>query len=212
TYNNFDIHTNNINQLLYQGNVGTSVEASIDHRLFSEEGRNSIKEDIQKALSNNAAYKELTKDGMEAFESIFNEQTAIVERADKINTYAEIGEIVFEIGVGIGTAKVGTQLVKEAIEETIESGIKRGVDDVVVHFGQVENQVYHTFRHIDEMGLDRNVVQKAIKTDLAKVSNQIQTETMLSRTIEINGQKLQYNLYKFKNGEINIGRINAIKD
>ncbi|MDR1008279.1 MAG: hypothetical protein LBL65_06980, partial [Campylobacteraceae bacterium] len=46
TYNNFDIHTNNINQLLYQGNVGTSVEASIDHRLFSEEGRKDVAKDF----------------------------------------------------------------------------------------------------------------------------------------------------------------------
>jgi hypothetical protein len=32
---------------LYEGSVGTSVEASIDHRLLSEEGRKSIKEDIE---------------------------------------------------------------------------------------------------------------------------------------------------------------------
>jgi hypothetical protein len=128
------------------------------------------------------------------------------------------------IGVGQLFSKVkdkvsGSDNVQEQ-SETISSSDNKNNNNsnddeegnTTVHFGQVENQVYHTFRHIDEMGLDRNIVQKAIKTDLAKVSNQIQTETTLSRTIEVNGQKLQYNLYKFKNGEINIGRINAIKD
>ncbi|MDR1180350.1 MAG: hypothetical protein LBL13_00005, partial [Bacteroidales bacterium] len=117
------IHVKNADKL-------DSQQTSIDEQIRLRIQYGQSKEDIQKALSNNAAYKELTKDGTEAFESIFDEQTAIVEKADKINTYAEIGEIVFEIGVGIGTAKVGTQLVKEAVEETIESGVKRGVDDV----------------------------------------------------------------------------------
>jgi hypothetical protein len=32
---------------LYEGSIGTSVDASIDHRFFSEEGRKDIKEDIK---------------------------------------------------------------------------------------------------------------------------------------------------------------------
>jgi hypothetical protein len=36
-----------------------------------------------------------------------------------------------------------------------------------VRFGVDENQVHHTFRHTDQLGLDRNAVSNAIRADLA---------------------------------------------
>src|ERR1700719_1819686 len=37
-----------------------------------------------------------------------------------------------------------------------------------VRFGVDENQVRHTFRHTDQLGLDRDAVSNAIRTDLAR--------------------------------------------
>jgi filamentous hemagglutinin len=47
--NSLNRDTNSQINKLYEGSVGTSVEASIDHRLLSEEGRKSIKEDFYKS-------------------------------------------------------------------------------------------------------------------------------------------------------------------
>jgi filamentous hemagglutinin len=45
--NKINRDTSAITQELYKGEAGTSVEASLDHRLLSKNGQNSIKEDIQ---------------------------------------------------------------------------------------------------------------------------------------------------------------------
>ena len=81
---------------------------------------------------------------------------------------------------------------------------------ITIQFGGNENQIYHTFRHIDKMGLDRGLVQKAIADDINATSRQLAPNTPFIRNIIINGNKLQYNAYLLSNGVINIGRINGV--
>ena len=40
-----------------------------------------------------------------------------------------------------------------------------------VQFGNNPNQVHHTFRHVDEMGLNRNMVRSSVINDLKRISN-----------------------------------------
>lgn len=81
----------------------------------------------------------------------------------------------------------------------------------IITFGQNENQVYHTFRHIDQLGLSRDVVTKTIMKDIAKKTTEIVEGRPFNQRIEIMGHRLQYTAYKLSNGKINIGRIHQIE-
>ena len=81
----------------------------------------------------------------------------------------------------------------------------------IISFGQNENQVYHTFRHIDQLSLSRDVVTKAIMKDIAKKTTEIIEGRPFNQRIEVMGYRLQYTAYKLSNGKINIGRIHQIE-
>ena len=46
---------------------------------------------------------------------------------------------------------------------------KKIITTPVIRFGGNANQVYHTFRHTDALGLDRSVVQSMIRTHFETV-------------------------------------------
>ncbi|NCD00308.1 MAG: hypothetical protein EOL95_11495 [Bacteroidia bacterium] len=55
--------TSKVNKELYSGSVGTSVEATLDHRLLTEDGRKQIAEDVKKASNAFSAMGDaITKD------------------------------------------------------------------------------------------------------------------------------------------------------
>lgn len=81
-----------------------------------------------------------------------------------------------------------------------------------VQFGNNPNQVHHTFRHVDDMGLNRNMVRSSVINDLKRISN-IPVGKPVNRIINVSGDKLQYTVFKrLENGEYiyNIGRIYGI--
>ena len=81
-----------------------------------------------------------------------------------------------------------------------------------VQFGNNPNQVYHTFRHVDDMGLNRNMVRSSVINDLKRIGN-IPVGKPVNRIINVSGDKLQYTVFKrLENGEYiyNIGRIHGI--
>ena len=80
-----------------------------------------------------------------------------------------------------------------------------------VQFGKTANQIYHAFRHVDELGLDRAAVQKAILAHFKEVGSQIVSGKPFNQIIEVAGQKIQYTAYKLSDGTINIGRIHGVK-
>jgi hypothetical protein len=80
-----------------------------------------------------------------------------------------------------------------------------------IQFGNNSNPEYHTFRHTDELGLNRFDVRNAIEMDLQIQSPYIKTGVPFNQTIVISGQRIQYTAYKLPNGIINVGRIHGIK-
>ena len=78
-------------------------------------------------------------------------------------------------------------------------------------FGQNANQNYHTFRHIDEMGMDRASVQKAIELDARMNLKNIIEHEPYNRIIDVDGQQLQYTIFKINKHTYNVGRIHGLK-
>lgn len=86
---------------------------------------------------------------------------------------------------------------------------KNVIKDLIV-FGQNENQTYHAFRHVDELGLSKDIVSKAIISDFSGKYTQVVTGKPFNQIIEVGGKRLQYTVYKLNNGKFNIGRIHGI--
>ena len=79
-----------------------------------------------------------------------------------------------------------------------------------IQFGNNPNQIYHAFRHTDDLGLDRESVKKAVIADLSKCANQVPNGKPFNQKITVNGIDLQYTAFKLKNGTLNVGRIHGI--
>ena len=99
---------------------------------------------------------------------------------------------------GLSTAKTEITAVK--------AEVVIGKDGATINFGKVENQISHTFRHIDAVGIDRKLVQEAIKKDLSKFSSSM-PEGLYSSSVNVNGVKIDFNAFKLSDGSINIVRI-----
>jgi hypothetical protein len=80
----------------------------------------------------------------------------------------------------------------------------------IIQFGSNENQTYHSFRHVDAMGLDRTLVREAVINDISLIADQIEPGQTFIDVLSIEGHHLQYNAHLLPNGIINIRRINAI--
>lgn len=78
-------------------------------------------------------------------------------------------------------------------------------------FGQNANQTYHTYRHIDEIGLERAVVRKAIESDIKPKLKMVVENKPYNGIITVDGHKLQYTIFKIDKYRYNVGRINSIK-
>ena len=75
-----------------------------------------------------------------------------------------------------------------------------------IQFGRTENQVYHTFRHVEAAGLDRGLTAQAITKDLASIGKNL-PYGLLNRTVAVGDAKVTYSAFKLKDGTINVGRI-----
>ncbi|VEJ21498.1 Cell wall-associated polypeptide CWBP200 [Neisseria animaloris] len=81
---------------------------------------------------------------------------------------------------------------------------------VPIQFGNNPNQIYHAFRHTDELGLDRERVKKAVIDDLSKCAHQVQPGKPFNKQIKVDGVDIQYTAFKLKDGTLNVGRIHGI--
>lgn len=87
----------------------------------------------------------------------------------------------------------------------------QGAGGLKVIFGQNANQQYHTWRHIvDELGMDKNIVQQAIEADLQTTASQIIPGKPFNGIVTVGGKRLQYTAFIRPDGTINIGRIHGI--
>ncbi len=78
--------------------------------------------------------------------------------------------------------------------------------DQAIRFGNNGNQILHAFRHTDDAGLDRESVENAVRGDLISRFDKLQDGLNYGHVI-VDGQNLDYNAYKFSNGDVNVGRI-----
>lgn len=77
-------------------------------------------------------------------------------------------------------------------------------------FGQDPNQIYHTFRHTDWLGLDRGDVVEAIRVDLKlhlPLSVGPPGNTPLIGYVRIKGVWLEYHAYPVSKDLVNVGSI-----
>jgi RHS repeat-associated protein len=75
-----------------------------------------------------------------------------------------------------------------------------------VKFGNNANQSYHTFRHVEEAGIDKQAAESAIRNDLAGKGASL-PQGLTKGQVSVQGKVLQYNAYKLPDGIINVGRI-----
>ena len=75
---------------------------------------------------------------------------------------------------------------------------------VAIRFGKVENQVSHTFRHIEAAGLERSAVQSAVLSHLEGAASQVVTGKPFNAIVEVGGQRLQYTALKLQDGTLNV--------
>ena len=75
-----------------------------------------------------------------------------------------------------------------------------------VRFGNNDNQTNHTFRHTDDLGLSREAVGDAVRTD---VQSQATTAPAQNYTgnVNVDGINLEYRGFTLPDGTINVGRI-----
>ena len=81
--------------------------------------------------------------------------------------------------------------------------------DQRIVFGQDDNQIYHAFRHIDELGLNHPDVEDAIRNDLQQrlPLEPLPINTARNGSVAVGGIPLQCNAYRLPNGLINVGTI-----
>lgn len=130
---------------------------------------------------------------------------------------SELNSIGIPLGKSVTYAlasEIGTPLLK-----LLGKGVSWGIGKIAgkitsgttIQFGNNANQIYHVFRHIEDLGLDKNVVTQAVKNDFIKKSTQVISGKPFNSVVEVGGHRLQYTAYKLPNGTYNIGRIHEIK-
>jgi len=103
---------------------------------------------------------------------------------------------------------LGTELAYSELRAMAAGTIAAGA--VTIQFGRVANQISHTFRHTDALGLDRTVVKGAVEKHLQGVQSQIVAGKPFNQVIEVGGVRIQYTAFKLENGVINVGRIQPV--
>jgi hypothetical protein len=81
---------------------------------------------------------------------------------------------------------------------------------ILVQFGKGQNQISHAFRHVEAMGLSKDVVKSAIMKDIPRIAKNMPYGQSINTTIKVSNQQIIYSSYKLPNGTINIGRITGL--
>jgi hypothetical protein len=134
--------TNKQTNLLYEGSVGTSVDASLDHRLLTEEGRASIKEDFKKSEILLGVIKDtITKESYSLFGNKEEGQTGyqdsmlkalgVYEASKKlISEYPEAAKILLDPNADADVKQSALQALHNLI--TLETGYDAAAVNVIV--------------------------------------------------------------------------------
>lgn len=113
----------------------------------------------------------------------------------------------FAIGGGIGWAGGMVACMSGTGTGGTSSGSSSGsTSEGKVRFGNNRNQEYHTFRHVEEAGIDKGAAERAIRNDLAGSESAL-PRGLITRQVTVGGRTLRYNAFKLQDGTINVGRI-----
>mgnify|MGYP002780252968 CR=1 FL=1 len=130
--------------------------------------------------------------------------------ADHYDAGADLADSFSPFLDNLGLARDLGRDIAGTINSPGRSPVLRAVDDSAgVTFGNNPNQTYHAFRHTDELGLDRDLVQSRIREHLATVSGQISAGKPSNFVVDVAGRNIQYTAFRLPNGSINIGRIHG---
>ena len=67
---------------------------------------------------------------------------------------------------------------------------------IAISFGKNPNQISHTFRHIKSVGLNKELVKKAVQKSVEQSNTLIQEGKAFNKTINVGGKQITYTAYK----------------
>jgi hypothetical protein len=95
------------------------------------------------------------------------------------------------------------QLAAKLTADDIKSA---AVSAATVIFGNNPNQDYHTFRHVEDAGIDKQSAEDAVRKDLAGRESSL-PQGLTKGEVNVGGKTIEYHAYKLPDGTINVGRI-----
>jgi YD repeat-containing protein len=106
-------------------------------------------------------------------------------------------------GIGQGATKARETI--ERIKEMCKPVVK---DTSEINWGQNPNQLYHTFRHLEEKGIPQQPVMNAIREDLAERGSTIQLgDNATTLTVTVDGRVIDYIAFRQSSNTIRVGSI-----
>ncbi|CAE6715069.1 hypothetical protein R69608_03544 [Paraburkholderia nemoris] len=106
-------------------------------------------------------------------------------------------------GIGQGASKARETI--ERIKEQCKPVVK---DTSEINWGQNPNQLYHTFRHLEEKGIPQQPVMNAIREDLAERGSTIQLgDNATTLTVTVDGRAIDYIAFRQSSNTIRVGSI-----
>lgn len=76
----------------------------------------------------------------------------------------------------------------------------------MIEFGRNENQLHHTFRHVERAGFNPEAVEQAIREQLSQVEAEMLPGLTIGHIV-VSDTVLEYSAYKLPDGRIHVGRI-----
>jgi RHS repeat-associated protein len=177
---------------------------------FTSRGMLKVKEGLQLKAENYILHHSENGYTQNVPQNVRDRYESQINQAANVKMIEGVAETVEQC---INTALTVTPIAAEgflgkASGQAARTGVKM-IDDIAIQFGKTENQINHAFRHIDDIGLERGAVKSAIENDFKSVASDLVEGKPFNRVIEVERQKLQYSVYKLKDGTYNIGRIHG---
>jgi hypothetical protein len=85
---------------------------------------------------------------------------------------------------------------KPVVKETVE-----------VDWGKNDNQIAHTFRHLEERNIPVEPVKDAIVADLEEAIAALPLREGQTRTVVVDGTAIDYGVYKTGDNSVRVGSI-----
>jgi RHS repeat-associated protein len=127
--------------------------------------------------------------------------------------YEALGGVLWNVVAGgvMGTRSINSPSASRSMAGGLSSTRLADLPKPTIHFGRNKNQSFHTWRHVDELGLERGLVEKAVYDHFSTVANKVNSTNSTLSPIMVNGVRLEYAIFKLPDGSFNVGRINAQK-